>query len=133
MIDDPQVIYYRKSLFEKAGIKPPETVDDLIAAAKELTTDKVKGIFVGNDGGAILGGPAIWSSGGSLLTDDNKPGFTDARAAQALRQAARVVRDQERAARRATGLDRPGGVRPGAGCDAVDRPVGDAGDPEGAR
>jgi multiple sugar transport system substrate-binding protein len=84
MIVDPQVIYYRKSLLDKAGIKPPETVDDLIAAAKALTTNKVKGIFVGNDGGLALGGPALWSSGGSYLTQDNKPGFTGARAAQAF-------------------------------------------------
>ncbi|MFK4085677.1 ABC transporter substrate-binding protein [Kribbella sp. NPDC020789] len=84
MIVDPQVIYYRKSMLDKAGIKPPETVDDLIAAAKELTTDKVKGIFVGNDGGNALGAPALWSSGGSFLTDDHKPGFTGERAAQAF-------------------------------------------------
>ncbi|HET6738910.1 MAG TPA: sugar ABC transporter substrate-binding protein [Kribbella sp.] len=84
MIVDPQVIYYRKSLLDKAGIKPPETVDDLIAAAKELTTKKVKGIFVGNDGGNALGGPAIHAGGGSLLTEDHKPGFTGAGSAKAL-------------------------------------------------
>lgn len=84
MIVDPQVIYYRKSLLDKAGIKPPETVDDLIAAAKALTTNKVKGIFVGNDGGLALGGPALWSSGGAYLTPENKPGFTGERAAQAF-------------------------------------------------
>ncbi|TDD48921.1 sugar ABC transporter substrate-binding protein [Kribbella antibiotica] len=84
MIVDPQVIYYRKSMLDKAGIKPPETIDDLVAAAKELTTDKVKGIFVGNDGGNALGGPALWSSGGTYLTDDKKPGFTNDRAASAL-------------------------------------------------
>ncbi|MGW6275996.1 ABC transporter substrate-binding protein [Kribbella sp. NPDC055071] len=84
MIVDPQVIYYRKSLLDKAGIKPPETVDDLISAAKALTTNKVKGIFVGNDGGLALGAPALWSSGGDRLTTDNKPGFTNDRAAQAF-------------------------------------------------
>lgn len=83
MIVDPQMIYYRKSLLDAKGIKPPETVDDLIAAAKELTTDKVKGIYVGNDGGLALGGPALWSSGGTFLTPDNKPGFTGPRALQA--------------------------------------------------
>jgi len=89
MIDDPQIFYYRKSLFEKAGIKPPETVDDLIAAAKELTTDKVKGLFLGNFTGAggvniSVAGPALWSSGGAYLTADNKPGFTGERAALAF-------------------------------------------------
>jgi multiple sugar transport system substrate-binding protein len=84
MIVDPQVIYYRKSLLTKAGIEPPQSVDDLISAAKELTTDKMKGIFVGNDGGIALGGPALWSSGGAYLTPDNKPGFTNDRAAKAF-------------------------------------------------
>jgi multiple sugar transport system substrate-binding protein len=84
MIIDPQVIYYRKSMLDKAGIKPPETIDDLIAAAKELTTNKVKGIFVGNDGGNALGGPALWSAGGQYLTDDHKPGFMGDKVAQGL-------------------------------------------------
>ncbi|GAA3123467.1 multiple sugar transport system substrate-binding protein [Kribbella aluminosa] len=76
MIIDPQVIYYRKSLLDKAGIKPPQTIDDLISAAKELTTNKVKGIFVGNDGGLALGSPALWAAGGDRLTKDHKPGFS---------------------------------------------------------
>ncbi|MFD7157323.1 ABC transporter substrate-binding protein [Kribbella sp. NPDC059898] len=76
MIIDPQVIYYRKSLLDKAGIKPPETIDDLIAASKALTTNKMKGMFVGNDGGLALGSPALWAAGGDRLTKDHKPGFS---------------------------------------------------------
>jgi multiple sugar transport system substrate-binding protein len=82
MIDDPQMIYYRKSMLDEKGIKPPETIDDLIAAAKELTTDKVKGIYMGNAAPGT-GGPAMWSAGAQFLTEDNKPGFTDPRALQA--------------------------------------------------
>src|SRR5215469_12310008 len=37
MINDLTFVYYRKSLFQKAGLQPPTTVDDLIAAAKKLT------------------------------------------------------------------------------------------------
>ena len=133
MIVDPQVIYYKKSLLDKAGIKPPETVDDLIAAAKELTTNKVKGIFVGNDGGLAMGGPALWSSGGSYLTEDNKPGFTGDRAAQAFSKLHQLYAEQERAARCADGLVGSECDQPGPGRDAVDRHVGGAGDAEGAR
>jgi len=33
---DPRALYYRKDLFEKAGLKAPETWDDVIAAAQKL-------------------------------------------------------------------------------------------------
>ncbi|TCM45242.1 extracellular solute-binding protein [Kribbella sp. VKM Ac-2568] len=59
-VTDMQLLVYRKSLLSAAGVQPPTTVDELIAAAKKLTTDTVKGLFVGNDGGVgILGGPAL--------------------------------------------------------------------------
>lgn len=87
MIVDPQLIYYRKSLFDAKGIQPPTTLDDLISAARELTTSDVKGFFAGNDanntGGALI--PAvIYGTGGRLLTDDNKIGFDNAKLADAL-------------------------------------------------
>ena len=33
---DPRALYYRKDLFEKAGLKAPETWDDVFAAAQKL-------------------------------------------------------------------------------------------------
>jgi multiple sugar transport system substrate-binding protein len=33
---DPRALYYRKDLFEKAGLKAPETWDDVLAAAQKL-------------------------------------------------------------------------------------------------
>ncbi len=54
-----QLLVYRKSLLSAAGVQPPQTIDELLDAAKKLTTDRVKGLFVGNDGGVgILAGPA---------------------------------------------------------------------------
>ena len=41
-----QLLVYRKDLFEKAGLNPPETYDDIQAAAQELDSDQVAG-FVG--------------------------------------------------------------------------------------
>jgi multiple sugar transport system substrate-binding protein len=82
MIDDTGVIYYRKSTLEAAGITPPTTLDELIAAAKALDTGRVKGLFVGNDGGiSALLGPLMWSAGGDFLTADNKPAFNTPRVA----------------------------------------------------
>ena len=51
---DMHVLVYRKSLLEDAGIEPPATMDELIAAAAALTTGDMKGLFVGNDGGIGL-------------------------------------------------------------------------------
>jgi multiple sugar transport system substrate-binding protein len=130
MIIDPQVIYYRKSLLDKAGIKPPETIDDLIAASKELTTNKVKGMFVGNDGGNAMGGPALVV--GRLLPDRRQQARLHRRPrGPGVRQAARVVREQEHPARRADGLVGPGRDQPGPGRHAVDRHVGRARHAEG--
>lgn len=82
---DMQLLVYRKSMLSAAGITPPETVEDLFAAAKKLTKDKVKGLFVGNDGGAgLLGGPMLWAAGLDYLTADGAFGFDDPKAVSAL-------------------------------------------------
>jgi multiple sugar transport system substrate-binding protein len=62
-------------------------VDELLAAAKKLTTDKVKGLFLGNDGGVgVLGGPALWSAGLDYLKPDNTFGFDDPAAVESFRK-----------------------------------------------
>ncbi len=82
---DMQLLVYRKSLLTKAGVEPPRTMDELIDAAKALTTKDVKGLFVGNDAGVgVLAGPALWSAGVDYLTDENKVGFDDPAAATSL-------------------------------------------------
>ncbi|WP_128801587.1 MULTISPECIES: sugar ABC transporter substrate-binding protein [unclassified Streptomyces] len=78
MIDDPQFFFYRKSMLAKAKVEVPTTLDELIEAAAKLTTDKVKGVYLGNDLTAVIN-PLIWSAGADTLTADNKPAFhTDA-------------------------------------------------------
>ncbi|WP_369392703.1 ABC transporter substrate-binding protein [Streptomyces sp. CG1] len=71
MIDDPQFFFYRPSLFEKAGVKVPETFDELMEAAAKLTTGKTKGVYLGNDLHAIVN-PLIWSAGADTLNDKNE-------------------------------------------------------------
>lgn len=79
---DPQMFFYRKSLLDKAGIKPPETMDDLVDAAKELTTSDQKGLFLGNDYDATTW-TMIWAAGGSPMNEDadavayNTPGMVE--------------------------------------------------------
>ncbi|GAB2481226.1 ABC transporter substrate-binding protein [Jatrophihabitans fulvus] len=82
---DMQLLFYRKSLLEKAGVQPPATVPELVEAAKALTTKQVKGLFAGNDGGVtVLGGPALWAAGLDYLDADNEIGFDDPAAATSL-------------------------------------------------
>ncbi|KQX56309.1 MULTISPECIES: sugar ABC transporter substrate-binding protein [unclassified Streptomyces] len=84
MIDDVMMLYYRKSVLAKAGIKPPTTFDELVAAAKALSTKKSKGLFVGNDGLGDSGTLAVFSNGGDLVTPEGKVAFGSAQALEAL-------------------------------------------------
>ncbi|MET8942664.1 sugar ABC transporter substrate-binding protein [Streptomyces sp. NPDC004542] len=71
MIDDPQFFYYRKSMLEKAKVDVPTTLDELIEAAAKLTTDKVKGAFLGNDFTAVQNN-LIGSAGAESLDAKNQ-------------------------------------------------------------
>ncbi len=89
-LDDTEFLYYRKSMLDKAGIDPASltSVDALLEAANKLTTSKVKGLFVGNDGGiSALTDIVIFATGGNILennqiifdTPDVVTAFTDLR------------------------------------------------------
>jgi multiple sugar transport system substrate-binding protein len=74
MIDDPQLFYYRKSLFTAAGVQVPETLEDLVEAAKKLSKGKVKGIYAGSQSDSGLGGLSgltVYSTGHTNLTADH--------------------------------------------------------------
>lgn len=82
IVDDTGFLYYRKSLLAQAGLQPPTTMDELIAASRALDRDGVKGLFIGNDagvtpafGGGALLGPVLWMAGADYLTPDNAVGF----------------------------------------------------------
>lgn len=79
MIGDPQFIYYRKSLFQAAGIEqPPTTFDELISITKKLSSGNRKGLYIGNDGGVVaLTYPLLWTTG-DLISTDNKISFNTA-------------------------------------------------------
>ncbi|GCD37761.1 sugar ABC transporter substrate-binding protein [Streptomyces chrestomyceticus JCM 4735] len=96
---DTQLLFYRKSLLKAAGVEPPRSVDELVEAAKALTArhrkDKVKGLFLGNDGGAaVLGGTPLFAAGLSLITEDGKVGFDDPAAARVLGKIRQLYADE---------------------------------------
>ncbi|RDB49923.1 extracellular solute-binding protein [Tsukamurella tyrosinosolvens] len=85
-VTDTQLLVYRKSMLDQAGVVPPRTLDELVSAARALNRGTVKGLFLGNNGGAdVLGGVLLWSSGRDYLTPDHKPGFVDEDVAAGLR------------------------------------------------
>ncbi|GES29405.1 extracellular solute-binding protein [Streptomyces angustmyceticus] len=92
---DMQVLYYRKSLLRKAGVRPPRTLDELVDGAKKLSGKQTKGLFLGNDGGAgVLGGTPLFAAGLSLVTPEGKVGFDDPAAARALGKIRQLYADK---------------------------------------
>jgi multiple sugar transport system substrate-binding protein len=82
---DMQMLYYRKSVLAKAGVRPPESLDELVAAAHTLTGADVKGLFLGNDGGAgAIGSTPLYAAGLELVTAAGEVGFDAATAAATL-------------------------------------------------
>ena len=83
---DMQMLFYRKSWFERANLAPPSTVDELIHAAKVLTTGQRKGFFAGNDSGVTVLAPvSLWSVGLDYLSSDGATaGFDDPQAVTAF-------------------------------------------------
>lgn len=67
---DMHLLYYRKSLLEKAGVQPPKTFAELAAAAKAVKTKDMGGLFVGNDGIGPMGTALLYASGSTQLNAD---------------------------------------------------------------
>ncbi len=85
MIDDPQFFFYRPSLFAKAKVEVPTTLEELIEVSAKLKTSKIKGAYLGNDLTPIQHN-LIWSAGADTLTADNKPAFNTDEVAAGLKQ-----------------------------------------------
>ena len=77
---DMQLLFYRRSVLEKAGVAPPTTLAELTAAAKAVTTKDMGGFFAGNDGGvATLASMLVWAAGKEQLNAGSSGiGFDDA-------------------------------------------------------
>lgn len=84
MIDDPQFFFYRKSLLEKAGVDVPQTLDELAEAAAKLTTDKVKGLFIGNSM-VSTNYALVWAAGADQLNDKNEIAYHTDEVVEALK------------------------------------------------
>jgi ABC-type glycerol-3-phosphate transport system substrate-binding protein len=88
---DARAIFYRKDWFEQAGIKPPTTHDELLAAAKQLTdTSKEQyGICVPGKQGSYdtdqFYMTLVFQNGGTLSDEQGNPTFNSPEHLQALK------------------------------------------------
>lgn len=89
-IQNPEIFIYRKDLFEKYGLKPPQTYDDLTALCTSL---KAKGAAPypllmmyskSSDHVAYEFHDLMHSMGGHWFNDDGSPAFNDEIGQQAL-------------------------------------------------
>ncbi|WP_251554246.1 ABC transporter substrate-binding protein [Neobacillus muris] len=67
-------LIYNKKIFQEAGMEPPATWDDVIAAAKKLNSDKMHGIIfsaINNEEGSWQFLPILWSNGGDFSSIDS--------------------------------------------------------------
>ena len=89
---DTRLFFYRRDLLEAAGIQPPKTWDELIAAAKALTKPAADGkdaqygfIFPGQRGWNLTLAwiPFVYSAGGDIFKD-RKPAFDSKAGVDAL-------------------------------------------------
>ncbi|MFP5115409.1 ABC transporter substrate-binding protein [Bacillaceae bacterium C204] len=81
-------LYYNKKMLADKGVEVPKTWDELQAAAKKLTTDKVAGLVLPTDKGPYLNFiwyPFLWQQGGNVLNEDGtKSTFTSPEVVKAL-------------------------------------------------
>lgn len=94
---EPVALYYRKDILADAGVEPPSTWDELLAAAKELTGGKQKGMVIEPSPGPYQNFtwyPFLWSAGGEVVTEDSsKSALRTPEAASAFELWGRLVRD----------------------------------------
>lgn len=68
---DMQMLFYRKSALDGAGIAPPTTIDELITATSAVKTNDMGGFYAGTDGGiGVLNSMLIWASGQEQISAD---------------------------------------------------------------
>ena len=71
---EPLALYYRTDFLDEAGIQPPGTWDELIAAAEELTGGGRTGITIETAPvpfQAFSWYPFLWSAGGEAVNEDS--------------------------------------------------------------
>lgn len=77
---DMQMLFYRKSALDAAGVTPPTTIEELITATSAVKTKDMGGFYAGTDGGiGVLNSMVIWAAGQTQISADQTTiGFDNA-------------------------------------------------------
>lgn len=74
-------LFYNKEMFAKAALEPPETWEEMMDAAKRLTSPKVSGLTIETYSGVFRNFswlPFLWQTGGDILNaDGSASGLSD--------------------------------------------------------
>ena len=82
-------LYYNKAMFKEAGVQPPTTWEEMVAAAKKLTKDDVYGMSIAagsyteNNHFAFINAS---QNGAELFDADGKPTFTNDGTVQGIKR-----------------------------------------------
>jgi N,N'-diacetylchitobiose transport system substrate-binding protein len=81
-----RALLYRKDVLKKAGVQPPKTWDEMLAAAKAIKA-KVPGIYPTGYTGLTehMYLPTIWQAGGQIATQSGKSWTSDLNTPQAVK------------------------------------------------
>lgn len=92
-----EVLWYRRSLYEKKGLKPPETFDDLLKNAQALhdPTNKLYGFAMRGIGSQATWPWSQWlyGYGGKWATDDMKAAFAGPEGIEAAKMYGKIMRE----------------------------------------
>ena len=85
-----QLFFYRKDIFDKLGLKPPATWDDVIAAGMKIRSANLGvaplACYYGADGNRLnlfLWANFLWGAGGEVLDKSGRPAWTTPQAIKA--------------------------------------------------
>ena len=88
-VGNSQLFFYRRDLFEKYKLGPPDKWDQVLAAAKKIGGgEKMYGyVMRAAPGNAVVADfmPLLWAFGGDVLDSSGKPAVDSAAAIEALR------------------------------------------------
>jgi len=94
---NPQLLMYRKDIFEQYNIKVPTTWSELEAAAKILKQNLPQGQYAWvarmNEENTAPFGPFLYSNGGSWLDEKGKPNFNSKPAVEAMKFYGKMARE----------------------------------------